>query len=300
MSRNNKINTIVKVSNLTKFYGKTKGIEKVSFEIHEGEIYGLMGPNGAGKTTTLRSMLNLISSDSGKTNILGKDVNELSSKEIRNISYLPGEFEMYSNLTGKQYLTYISNLRNAKTNNIHLLSDQLDLDLNKKINALSKGNKQKIGIVQAFMNSPKLAILDEPTSGLDPLKQQEFQNIVKEQNKEGCSVLLSSHILNEIEDLCEKVGIIKDGTLIASEQISALKNKTIKKYEVTFENPPSKDKLSEIKGIYDLKIKDEIATFTIKGNIDDMIKTISKFTVINLRILEPDLEEIFLTYYHKA
>jgi ABC-2 type transport system ATP-binding protein len=300
MSRNNKINTIVKVSNLTKFYGKTKGIEKVSFEIHEGEIYGLMGPNGAGKTTTLRSMLNLISSDSGKTNILGKDVNELSSKEIRNISYLPGEFEMYSNLTGKQYLTYISNLRNAKTNNIHLLSDQLDLDLNKKINALSKGNKQKIGIVQAFMNSPKLAILDEPTSGLDPLKQQEFQNIVKEQNKEGCSVLLSSHILNEIEDLCEKVGIIKDGTLIASEKISALKNKTIKKYEVTFENPPSKNKLSEIKGIYDLKIKDEIATFTIKGNIDDMIKTISKFTVINLRILEPDLEEIFLTYYHKA
>ena len=300
MSRNNKINTIVKVSNLTKFYGRTKGIEKVSFEIHEGEIYGLMGPNGAGKTTTLRSMLNLISSDSGKTNILGKDVNELSSKEISHISYLPGEFEMYSNLTGKQYLTYISNLRNAKTNNIHLLSDQLDLDLNKKINALSKGNKQKIGIVQAFMNSPKLAILDEPTSGLDPLKQQEFQNIVKEQNKEGCSVLLSSHILNEIEDLCEKVGIIKDGTLIASEQISALKNKTIKKYEVTFENPPSENKLSEIKGIYDLKIKDEIATFTIKGNIDDMIKTISKFTVINLRILEPDLEEIFLTYYHKA
>ena len=150
------------------------------------------------------------------------------------------------------------------------------------------------------MNSPKLAILDEPTSGLDPLKQQEFQNIVKEQNKKGCSVLLSSHILNEIEDLCEKVGIIKDGTLIASEQISALKNKTIKKYEVTFENPPSENKLSEIKGIYDLKIKDEIATFTIKGNIDDMIKTISKFTVINLRILEPDLEEIFLTYYHKA
>ena len=150
------------------------------------------------------------------------------------------------------------------------------------------------------MNSPKLAILDEPTSGLDPLKQQEFQNIVIEQNKEGCSVLLSSHILNEIEDLCEKVGIIKDGTLIASEQISALKNKTNKKYEVTFENPPSENKLSEIKGIYDLKIKDEIATFTIKGNIDDMIKTISKFTVINLRILEPDLEEIFLTYYHKA
>ena len=178
MSRNNKINTIVEVSNLTKFYGRTKGIEKVSFEIHEGEIYGLMGPNGAGKTTTLRSMLNLISSDSGKTNILGKDVNELSSKEISHISYLPGEFEMYSNLTGKQYLTYISNLRNAKTNNIHLLSDQLDLDLNKKINALSKGNKQKIGIVQAFMNSPKLAILDEPTSGLDPLKQQEFQNIL--------------------------------------------------------------------------------------------------------------------------
>ena len=300
MSRNNKINTIVKVSNLTKFYGKTKGIEKVSFEIHEGEIYGLMGPNGAGKTTTLRSMLNLISSNSGKTNILGKDVNELSSKEISHISYLPAEFEMYSNLTGKQYLTYISNLRKAKTNKITLLSDQLDLDLNKKINTLSKGNKQKIGIVQAFMNSPKLAILDEPTSGLDPLKQQEFQNIVKEQNKEGCSVLLSSHILNEIEDLCEKVGIIKDGTLITSEQISALKNKTIKKYEVTFENPPSENKLSEIKGIYDLKIKDEIATFTIKGNIDDMIKTISKFTVISLRVLEPNLEEIFLTYYHKA
>ena len=288
------------INKISKTYSNKKVVRDISLSIQRGEIVGLLGPNGAGKTTTLRSMLNLISSDSGKTNILGKDVNELSSKEISHISYLPGEFEMYSNLTGKQYLTYISNLRNAKTNNIHLLSDQLDLDLNKKINALSKGNKQKIGIVQAFMNSPKLAILDEPTSGLDPLKQQEFQNIVKEQNKKGCSVLLSSHILNEIEDLCEKVGIIKDGTLIASEQISALKNKTIKKYEVTFENPPSENKLSEIKGIYDLKIKDEIATFTIKGNIDDMIKTISKFTVINLRILEPDLEEIFLTYYHKA
>ena len=295
MNTNLKNKKIVEVTNLTKFYGKNKGINKISFYINQGEIYGLMGPNGAGKTTTIRSMLNLISPDSGSTKIFGKD--NLSQNEKANISYLPGEYEMYSNLNGNQYLSYISNLRNAKQNNIQKLAEQLDLDLSKKINELSKGNKQKIGIIQTFMNNPMIAILDEPTTGLDPLKQHEFQNIIKEHNKLGCSILLSSHILNEIEDLCEKVGIIKDGELIASEQIDNLKNKSIKKYEITFDQKPLKGKLSKIKGISNLKIKDNSCTFAIKGNVDDMIKTISKFTVINIRVLESNLEEIFLTYY---
>ena len=295
MNTNLKNKKIVEVKDLTKFYGKNKGINKISFYINQGEIYGLMGPNGAGKTTTIRSMLNLISPDSGSTKIFGKD--NLSQNEKANISYLPGEYEMYSNLNGNQYLSYISNLRNAKQNNIQKLAEQLDLDLSKKINELSKGNKQKIGIVQTFMNNPSIAILDEPTAGLDPLKQLEFQNIIKEHNKLGCSILLSSHILNEIEDLCEKVGIIKDGELIASEQIDNLKNKSIKKYEITFDQKPLKGKLSKIKGISNLKIKDNSCTFAIKGNVDDMIKTISKFTVINIRVLESNLEEIFLTYY---
>ena len=295
MNTNLKNKKIVEVTNLTKFYGKNKGINKISFDINQGEIYGLMGPNGAGKTTTIRSMLNLISPDSGSTKIFGKD--NLSQNEKANISYLPGEYEMYSNLNGNQYLSYISNLRNAKQNNIQKLAEQLDLDLNKKINELSKGNKQKIGIIQTFMNNPMIAILDEPTTGLDPLKQHEFQNIIKEHNKLGCSILLSSHILNEIEDLCEKVGVIKDGELIASENIAELKNKSIKKYEITFDQKPLKSKLTKIKGISNLKIKDKNCTFSIKGNVDDMIKTISKFTVINIRVLESDLEEIFLTYY---
>ena len=173
----------------------------------------------------------------------------------------------------------------------------MDLDLNKKIKTLSKGNKQKIGIVMAFMNKPEIAILDEPTSGLDPLKQLEFQNIVKEHNNEGCTILLSSHILHEIEALCERVGIIKDGNIIASEQISELKNKTIKKYEISFEKSPTKSQISKIKGVSNLDITKNIATFTMHGNIDNLIKEISKHVVINLRIIEPDLEEIFLTYY---
>lgn len=297
MTSKTKHEYIIEVSNLTKFYGKTKGIENVSFHIKEGEIFGLMGPNGAGKTTTLRSMLNLIQSNSGETRIFSKNLLNLSKSEMSNISYLPGEFEMYGNLTGQEYLKYLSNLRNAKTNNTNILAERLDLDLNKKIKTLSKGNKQKIGIVMAFMNKPTIAILDEPTSGLDPLKQQEFQNIVKEYNSEGCSILLSSHILHEIEELCERVGIIKDGNIIASEQILDLKNKTIKKYEINFDKNPEKLQISKIKGVSNLNIDKNIVTFNMQGNIDNLIKSISKYKVNNLRIIEPDLEEIFLTYY---
>jgi len=297
MTSKTKHEYIIEVSNLTKFYGKTKGIENVSFHIKEGEIFGLMGPNGAGKTTTLRSMLNLIQSNSGETRIFSKNLLNLSKSEMSNISYLPGEFEMYGNLTGQEYLKYLSNLRNAKTNNTNILAERLDLDLNKKIKTLSKGNKQKIGIVMAFMNKPTIAILDEPTSGLDPLKQQEFQNIVKEYNTEGCSILLSSHILHEIEELCERVGIIKDGNIIASEQILDLKNKTIKKYEINFDKNPEKLQISKIKGVSNLNIDKNVVTFNMQGNIDTLIKSISKYKVNNLRIIEPDLEEIFLTYY---
>ena len=160
MTSKTKDENIIEVSNLTKFYGKTKGIENVSFDIKEGEIFGLMGPNGAGKTTTLRSMLNLIQSNSGETKIFSKTLLNLSKIEMSNISYLPGEFEMYGNLTGKEYLRYLSNLRNAKTDNTNILAERLELDLNKKIKTLSKGNKQKIGIVMAFMNNPSVAILD--------------------------------------------------------------------------------------------------------------------------------------------
>ena len=290
-------NNIVQVANLTKYYGKKLGIENVTFAMNEGEVYGLMGPNGAGKTTSLRSMLNLILPTSGETKIFGKNLSELNKDELSQISYLPGEFELYPNLTGEQYLNYISNLRSSTVNNTNILAERLDLDLNKKIKSLSKGNKQKIGIIQAFMNSPKLAILDEPTSGLDPLKQQEFQNIVKEQNNIGCSVLLSSHILGEIEDLCERVGIIKNGNIITSEQISDLKNKTIKKYEITFDNTPDINEIRNIKNISNLVIQGNSVTLNIKGAIDNLLKVISKYTVINLRIIEPSLEEIFLTFY---
>jgi len=292
-------NNIVQVSNLTKYYGKKLGIENVTFAMSEGEVYGLMGPNGAGKTTSLRSMLNLILPTSGKTKIFGKNLSELNKHELSQISYLPGEFELYPSLTGEQYLNYISNLRSSTVNNTNILAERLDLDLNKKIKSLSKGNKQKIGIIQAFMNSPKLAILDEPTSGLDPLKQQEFQNIVKEQNNIGCSVLLSSHILGEIEDLCERVGIIKNGNIITSEQISDLKNKTIKKYEITFDKTPDINEIRNIKNISNLVIQGNSVTLNIKGAIDNLLKVISKYTVINLRIIEPSLEEIFLTFYEE-
>ena len=292
-------NNIVQVSNLTKYYGKKLGIENVTFAINEGEVYGLMGPNGAGKTTSLRSMLNLILPTSGDTKIFGKNLSELNKDELSQISYLPGEFEMYPNLTGEQYLNYISNLRVSTVNNTNILAERLDLDLNKKIKSLSKGNKQKIGIIQAFMNSPKLAILDEPTSGLDPLKQQEFQSIVKEQNNLGCSVLLSSHILGEIEDLCERVGIIKNGNIITSEQISDLKNKTIKKYEIIFDETPDINEIRNIKNISNLIIQGNSVTLNIKGTIDNLLKVISKYTVINLRIIEPTLEEIFLTFYEE-
>lgn len=212
-------NKIIETENLTKFYGKYRGVVDLSFEVYEGEIFGYLGPNGAGKTTTIRLFLDLIKPTKGIVKIFGKDVNR--DKDVReSIGYLPGDLSLYEDLTGEELLTYLGNLRKKIDYNfMEELSERFDCDLKRPIRTLSRGNKQKIGLIQAFIHRPSLYILDEPTLSLDPLLQNEFYKLVLELKEQGSTFFLSSHILPEVERICDRVGIIKDGKLVALERI---------------------------------------------------------------------------------
>src|SRR5579872_7326476 len=242
--------SIVDVKNLTKRYGKSRGIDDVSFQVEEGEIFGFLGPNGAGKTTTIRLLMALLRADTGTAQIAGMDCWEQSVEIKRLIGYLPGELSLDPNLTGGQILEYFGHLRGGVDQAyLKQLIARLDLDPTRKFRQYSSGNKRKIGIVQAFMHRPRLLILDEPTSGLDPLNQQEFDRMVKETREEGRTVFLSSHVLSEVEKTCTRVGIIRDGRLVRVGGVAELKD--IKRYEITisFASPVPADAFNSLEGV---------------------------------------------------
>ena len=293
------MNSIISIESLTKYYGKFLAVSDISFSVNKGEIFGLIGPNGAGKSTTMRSILNFIKPTEGKITI-----NELDSQKdylkIRNlIGYLPGEFSIYDNLNGEEYLTHILHLRNKsnKTPNLKNLAARFDLDLSKKSKKLSKGNKQKVGIIQAFCHDPEILILDEPTSGLDPLKQQEFEDLVLEFKNQGKTIFISSHVLPEVETLCDRVAIIKNGQIIAEDKMADLKKKSLNRIEVQFSKDFDVDKLRKNIGISKVTGDLNRYTFDIEGNIDKFIKELANHEIENLKTIEPDLEDIFLSYY---
>jgi len=291
--------SIISVNSLTKYYGKFLALSNISFSVEQGEIFGLIGPNGAGKTTAMRCILNFIKPTEGTITVNGLN----SIKDyliIRNfIGYLPGEFSLYDNLNGEEYITHLLHLRNKadKKNNQKELAKRFDLDLTKKCKKLSKGNKQKIGIIQAFCHDPEILILDEPTSGLDPLKQQEFEDLVLEFKNQGKTVFISSHVLPEVETLCDRVAIIKNGQIIAQDKMADLKKKSLNRIEVQFSEEIDKSKLGETIGVSRITGDPNKFTFDIEGNIDKFIKELSKYEVQNVKTIEPDLEEIFLSYY---
>jgi len=291
--------SVIEINSLTKYYGKARGIIDVSFTVNEGEIFGFIGPNGAGKSTTIRILLALIYPTSGSASIFGKDCIAEGPEIRREIGYLPSEVFYYDNMRVIDLLQYSASFyKNIDKNRIYKLAEIMDLDLNRKIEDLSYGNKKKVGIVQGLLHQPRLIILDEPTSGLDPLMQQKFFDLIHEENKNGATVLFSSHILSEVQKLCSRVAIIKEGRIISIEDINALKRNNYKKFIIDMDEAVSEDYFN-IEGVADLAVDKTTFTFLFKGDINQMIDKIHGKRLNNLRIEEPALEEIFMHYYEK-
>lgn len=284
----------IEVKNLKKMYGKNVGVSDVTFNVKPGEIFGFIGPNGAGKSTTIRALLGLIKPTSGYTAVFGEDSFKSEVKARQNIGYLPGEVFLYENMKVRDLLKLSAQIKNCPTNRMDELATRFELNLNKKIKELSLGNKKKVAIVDVLMCSPKLIILDEPTTGLDPLMQQTFFDVLKEENKKGTTILLSSHILSEVQKLCDRVAIIKNGKIIAIEQMKNLKDKFLK--EVTFETKLSEPEIN-LSGVSNLKKIGRKYSFNYNGNIRKLVEYLSNLDVTNVNITDGDLEKIFLHFY---
>jgi ABC-2 type transport system ATP-binding protein len=291
---------VIEIKNLTKTYGKARGISNISFNVEEGEIFGFIGPNGAGKSTTIRTLLSLIYPTSGSAAIFGKDSVKYAPEIKKEIGYLPSEVFYYDNMKVKDLLKYSASFyKKDCTKRIHELEEIMNIDLNKKIDDLSFGNKKKVGIVQGLLHEPKLIILDEPTSGLDPLMQQKFFDLLLEENKKGTTILFSSHILSEVQKLCNRVAIIKEGQLVKVEKISTLRETNHKRFKLETAQKVNSQYFSSL-GVNHVEVKDNTVTFLFSGNINTMMKKLADIELTNLWIEEPDLEEIFLHYYEKG
>jgi ABC-2 type transport system ATP-binding protein len=291
----------LEVQRLTKSYGRARGVVDLTFSVERGEVFGYLGPNGAGKTTTIRTLLDFIRPNSGRAAVLGLDARRDAVEIHRRIGYLPGEFGLYERFTALQQLTYLGSLRGGVDDrSLHDLADRFDLDLGVRIDSLSHGNKQKVGLIQVFMHQPEVVILDEPTQGLDPLMQQEFYRVLQEVRDRGGTVFLSSHVMPEVEHACDRVGIIRDGRLAAVEDIDDLKGKALKMIEVRLATQVPASEFERVPGVQEVVAFGERVRITLAGPIDPLVKTLARFEVLDLQSREPSLEEIFLTFYGGA
>ncbi|MFZ1505172.1 MAG: ABC transporter ATP-binding protein [Anaerolineae bacterium] len=288
--------SVIEVSKLTKYYGKARGIEDVSFSEEEGEIFGFIGPNGAGKSTTIRLLLSLIHPTSGSAKVFGKDVVTHGPEIRRDIGYLPSEVYYYEGMKVIDLLKYSASFYDGDcTQRMHELSETMELELNRRISDLSYGNKKKVGIVQGLLHSPKLLFLDEPTSGLDPLMQRKFFNLIREENARGVTVFFSSHILGEVQRLCTRVGIIREGSIVEISDIRTLQKNNYKKVHVTAEGLTRAS--FDLPGVTNVQVENRSVNFFFKGDINAVLQKISGIQVADVTIEEPTLEEIFMHYY---
>jgi ABC-2 type transport system ATP-binding protein len=293
--------TVIDTAKLTKYYGKQLGIEDVDLEVKRGEVFGYLGPNGAGKTTTIRTLLDFIRPTRGSATVFGLDIRQSSVDIHRRVGYLNGELALYNNMTGEDLLKYLGNLRGGLDwKYVRELAARFQCDLPRRIQGLSLGNKQKLGLLQAFMHKPELLILDEPTNGLDPLMQHEFYDLLTETKKEGRTIFLSSHILPEVEKVCDRVGIIRQGKLVTVETIETLKSHSVRQLEIHFARAIPKEKFSNVSGIRDILVQDKLLTCNVVGSLDALVKAAAQFEVINIISHEPSLEDIFMTYYNEG
>ena len=292
---------VIQTHDLTKYYGTVRGLERLDLEVRRGEVFGFLGPNGAGKTTTIRLLLDFIRPTGGSASVLGLDPRRHSREVRRRVDYLPGDMILYEKMTGSQLLSYLVNLRGGVDwKFVGDLVERLQCNLAQPIRSLSRGNRQKIGLVQAFMKRPELIIMDEPTSGLDPLMQQEFYSMVEEVRADGRTVFMSSHNMPEVERVCDRVGIIRQGELIAIEDVHALKERALHQLELHFAAPVPEEAFSNLPGVRDVTVEGNVLRCTVTGKPDALIKAVARFEVLKLVSHEPNLEDIFLSYYNEG
>lgn len=286
---------IIKTTNLTKFYGKARGIVDLNLTVEKGEFFGFIGPNGAGKSTTIRTLLGLIAPTSGNAEIFGKDITKEKEFILSNIGYLPSEAIFYPGMKVKEVLKLSADLRKKDcSGEAEKLCERLQLDTSRKVDDLSFGNRKKVAIVCALQSNPDLLILDEPTGGLDPLMQREFFEILKERNQRGTTVFLSSHILSEVQRNCTRAAIIRDGKIIACDSVEMLSKTSAKRITVH-----GTADLKDLDGVRDKKYTDDSVSFLYGGDMNSLLRALSYGQVNDLTITEPDLEEVFMHYYEK-
>ena len=292
------VSAVIETDRLTKSYGAARGIEDVSMTVERGEVFGFLGPNGAGKTTTIRTLLDLLHPTSGSARVFGLDSRRDSLSIRARTGNLPGDFAYDPGLTGRELLAFFAELRGVTDGRRrHELTERFEADLGRPLGELSRGNRQKIGLIQAMFHDPELLILDEPTSGLDPLMQEEFIEIVREERERGRTVFLSSHELDEVERVCDRVGIIRDGRLVDVEEVADLTERAFRHVTLEFADPVDPAEFASIPGVMELESADGRITFKAQRNLDAVIKAAARHTVTDIELTHPSLEEIFLTFY---
>jgi ABC-2 type transport system ATP-binding protein len=290
---------MIRADGLTKYYGRRRGLDGLDLEVRWGEVYGFLGPNGAGKTTTIRILLDLIRPTRGRVTVLGEIPRRGGTALRRRLGYLPGEFLVSGAQSVRELLTHLGHLRGGvRAAKIDELAERFELDLGARIGSLSRGNRQKVGVVQAFMHEPELLVLDEPTTGLDPLMQQRFLALVAEARAAGQTVFMSSHVLSEVQQAADRVGIVREGKVVAVEAVETLRSRALRRVEVRFDEPPPADFARDVPGVFDAALDGTVFRCRLAGRPDGLVKTIARFGVAGLSVEEPDLEEIFFVYYH--
>ena len=291
----------IRTRGLTKRFGDLVAVNDLDLTVNTGEIFGFLGPNGAGKSTLIKMLLDQLRASSGSATVLGREIHKESLEIRRRIGYLPGDLALYPKLTGRQIINYFAGIRGGvDMAYVAELAERLDADLSKRVSEYSTGNRQKVGLIQAFMHKPELLILDEPNAGLDPLVQQTFQAMLREVRDSGRTVFLSSHTLSEVERVADRVGIIRHGKLVVVERIDELKRRAIRRLEFEFAEPVPADIFSGLGLVHDIEIDGDHARISYEGSVNPILRAAIAYEVINLYSRDADLEEIFLTYYRES
>ena len=290
---------VIVIDNLHKSYGKVQAVKGISMRVEQGEIFGFLGPNGAGKTTTIRCMLDVIRPTSGTLRVLGLDAQRDKMELHQRIGYLPGDVRLPGEMTGKQVINYFSRLQGREPVLLDDLVARFDVELKRQLKGYSKGMRQKIGVVLAFMCDPDVLILDEPTSGLDPLLQRTFNEFLLQEQARGKTIFMSSHIMSEVEKVCHRIAVIRKGELVTVEEVETLREKAGQRVTVEFGDPVIEEELTRIPGVSMVKKSNGHYQFNVSGSMDPLIKALSRHEVIRLQVEEAPLEEVFLKFYEE-
>src|SRR5579859_4503373 len=285
------------IENLAKSYGRVQAVRGISMSIERGEIFGFLGPNGAGKTTTIRCMLDVIRPSSGSIRVLGLDSQRDRLAMHQHIGYLPGDVRLPGSMTGKQVINYFANLQGREPVLLNHLIERFDVEMKRPLKGYSKGMRQKIGVVLAFMCDPDVLILDEPTSGLDPLLQKVFNEFLLEEQKRGKTIFMSSHIMSDVEKVCQRVAVIRQGEIVTVEEVEALRQKAGQRVTVEFSDAVSADEVARMPGVSNVTRNNSAYHFNVSGSMDALIKALSRHEVLRLQAEEAPLEEVFLKFY---